>query len=275
MLRFAAAGLMLALAARAFAAPMPVAAKGNDAMAAARKALDDTADFTYQGRSLNDVVNDLKAKTKSAIIVDNTLMQFGLNPDMPVVNVSQKDVKVRDGLKAVLAPMNLRFGLIREGLFISTEDGLIAKQLKQRVTVDCDGTPFATMMKQLAGETGANIVVDPRLKEKATAGVTLKLEDVPLETAVRLLAEVADLKAVRMSNVLFVTTVERADKLRPDADGPLPGAQPNMFFPGIHPQPVPAFGFGGGVQVLPAAPAVDLPAPAPAEKKAEPAPEKK
>jgi hypothetical protein len=47
--------------------------------------------------------------------------------------------------------------------------------------------------------------------------VTLQLEDVPLETAVRLLADLAGLKPVRLDNVLFVTTEERADKLRPDA----------------------------------------------------------
>ena len=46
----------------------------------------------------------------------------------------------------------------------------------------------------------------PALGEKGKKAVTLKLEDVPLETAVRLLAEVADLP-VRSSNVLFVTSI--------------------------------------------------------------------
>jgi len=32
-------------------------------------------------------------------------------------------------LKAVLAPHNLRFGLVKEGVFISTEDGVTARQL--------------------------------------------------------------------------------------------------------------------------------------------------
>src|SRR5438309_2064829 len=77
-----------------------------------------------------------------------------------------------------------------------------------------------------------NVVVDPRLKDKADAKVTLKLDDVPLETAVRLLAEVAELRAVRMNNVLFVTTPERAEKLRPDADGPVPASPVNPPFLG-------------------------------------------
>lgn len=232
------AGLMVS---PAVAAPT----KPEDPMVTARKVLDEVGDMTYQDRSLTDVINDLKERVKIAITLDPGVLQFGIDPSQPTVSVSLKQVKFRDGLRAVLTPYNLRFGLVREGLFISTEDGLIAKQLRQRVNVDCDATPFATAAKQLAAETGANLVIDPRLKDKANAAVTLKLEDVPLETAVRLLAEVADLRAVRMNNVLFVTTPERAEKIRPDADGPVPASPANPLFPGGgNPPPVavPAIG---------------------------------
>jgi hypothetical protein len=40
---------------------------------------------------------------------------------------------------------------------------------------------------------------------------------------------VADLSAVRMSNVLFVTTAERAEKLRPSADSPTQPAGGAVF----------------------------------------------
>jgi len=123
-------------------------------------------------------------------------------------------------------------------------------------------------VKQLAADTGANLVLDPRLKDRASAPVTLKLEDVPLETTVRLLAEVADLRAVRMSNVLFVTTPERAEKLRPDADGPVPATGATPFFNDHHPRPAPFGVFGGIVPVAPPLQAVPAPAPkveAPAE----------
>jgi hypothetical protein len=267
--RLIAVALLVGLAAPGFAAaPAPAApAKGDDPLATARKVLDEVGDMTYEARSLNDVIADLKERVKIAILLDPAVFQIGLNPNLPNVSVTQKQVKFRDGLKAVLAPYNLRFGLVKEGLFISTEEGLVVRQLRQRVQVDCDGTPFATAAKQLAADTGANLVIDPRLKEKATAAVTLKLEDVPLETAVRLLAEVADLRAVRMNNVLFVTTPERAEKLRPDADGPVPAPGPNnAFFPGLNPQPLP--GIGGlavPLQVVPAPAAA--PPPPPAEKR--------
>lgn len=238
---FAVAVLAVTPVAAEAAAPVPAApAKSDNPMAAARKALDEVGDMNYQGRTLNDVINDLKDKSKVPVILDNTVYQFGLDPNQPVVTVNLKQVKLKDGLKAVLAPYNLKFGLTAEGLFISTEEGVITRQLRQRVSVDCDGTEFATAAKQLATDTGANVVVDPRLGDKAKKAVTLKLDDVPLETAIRLLSEVADLRAVRMSNVLFVTTPEKAKVLREDADGPTSPSPANPFFP-----------FGGGVGLPP------------------------
>lgn len=270
---FAVAVLAVTPVAAEAAAPVPAApAKTDNPMAAARKALDEVGDMNYQGRTLNDVINDLKEKSKVPVILDNTVYQFGLDPNQPVVTVNLKQVKLKDGLKAVLAPYNLKYGLTQDGLFISTEEGVITKQLRQRVSVDCDGTEFATAAKQLAADTGANVVVDPRLGDKAKKAVTLKLDDVPLETAVRLLAEVADLRAVRMSNVLFVTTPEKAKVLREDADGPTSPSPANPFFPlggGL----VPPIGIGGpgvAVPVIDPAPANPPPAPQvappPAEK---------
>ncbi len=70
-----------------------------------------------------------------------------------------------------------------------------------------------------------NLVIDPRLGDKANKSVTLKLDDVSVETAVYLLAEVADLATVRLNNVLFVTTPEGAKQLEPHAERPTPAKQ--------------------------------------------------
>jgi hypothetical protein len=212
-------------------------------MNSARKALDEVGDMTYEAKTLNEVIEDLKAKTKIPVVLDSQIFNFGLDPNQPVVNVRLKQVKLKDGLKAALAPFNLKYGLTPEGLFISSEEGVITKQLRQRVSLDCDGTEFAATIKQLANDTGANVVVDPRLGEAAKKAVTLKLDDVPLETAVRLLAEVADLRAVRSSNVLFITTVDKARDFRDD--GPTNPSPLNPFFPGVIGGP--GIGIGGGV----------------------------
>jgi hypothetical protein len=256
---FMAAPLALPAAA---SAPAPAPAKPDSPMIAARKALDEIGDVQYQARALQDVITEIKDRTKVPVILDNSIYQYGLDPTQPTVTVNLKQVKLRDGLKAILAPFNLKFGLTAEGLFISTEDGVITRQLRQRVSVDCEGTAFATAAKQLAIDTGANVVVDPRLGEKANKTVSLKLDDVPLETAIRLLAEVADLRAIRMSNVLFVTTPEKADKLRPDSDGPTSPSPINPVFPGGGPVPG-VIGFGGIGIPAPVAPAPGAPPAAP------------
>ena len=45
--------------------------------------------------------------------------------------------------------------------------------------------------------------------------MTLQVEDVPLETAVRLIGEAANLKAVRLGNVVLVTTKAHAIEAAP------------------------------------------------------------
>jgi hypothetical protein len=85
--------------------------------------------------------------------------------------------------------------------------------------VNLDETPLATALKNMGRASAVNLVLDPRVPKPAReVKVTLELEEVPLETAVFLVAELAELKSVRVGNVLFVTTAERADKLRNDPD---------------------------------------------------------
>jgi hypothetical protein len=287
--RLFAAAVFAAAPAVATAAPAPAAPanKAASPMDAARKALDEVGDMNYQGKTLNEVLEDLKGKAKVNVIIDPMVFQFGFDPNQPAVTVNLKQVKLKDGLRQALAPFNLKCGLTKDGLYISTEDGLTTKQLRQRVSVDCDGTPFATAVKQLAADTGANVVIDPRLKDKANAAVTLKLEDVPLESAIRLMAEVADLGAVRMSNVLFVTTADRAEKLRPSSDGPTQPAPGNPVFPfpgGGPDRPIPLppvigvpgivlpGGMGGAAPALPPVEVKPEPAPVPPQAVPVPAP---
>jgi hypothetical protein len=63
------------------------------------------------------------------------------------------------------------------------------------------------------------VLVDPRPAEKIKTGVTAKLKNVPLDSAVQLLADMADLKAVLQDNVLYVTSKENAKDLEADFRG--------------------------------------------------------
>lgn len=220
------------LAGVAVAAPVP--AKADDPPAAkARQTLDKKVTLKLEGAPLGEAVDQLRQEAKVDLALDMpALQQFGVDINVSAVSCDLKDIKLRDALKKVLAPYNLRCGPTAEGLVISTEEGLIGKQLRHRVDVDAADRPLGEVLKTLADQSGANVVLDSRPGKKLTdAAVTLKADDVPVETAVRLAAEIGGYSVVRMGNVLFVTTAERADKLRPDADKPVAPATPLPVVP--------------------------------------------
>jgi type II secretory pathway component HofQ len=173
------------------------------------------------------------------------------------ITIEIKDITVRDALRKVFGRFGYETGIVRDGIFIATEEAIIQKQLRQRVAVDAEDRPLPQVLKALAQESGANIILDPRLAKKAQENlISITLDDVPLEVAVRLVAEVGSLRTIRMSNVLFVTDDARAEKLKDDADKPFkPGNTLNPFFPSMN-FPGPG-GLGGGAAGGAAIPEVD------------------
>src|SRR2546426_91868 len=100
---------------------------------------------------------------------------------------------------------------------------MIRKALDTTGKFEFTSVPLSKAVRDLATRYGVNVVIDPRtVKTKAADNpVTLQVDDVPFESAIRLLCEMADLKPARMGNVIFVTTEARADKLR-DGDSLVP-----------------------------------------------------
>jgi hypothetical protein len=77
-----------------------------------------------------------------------------------------------------------------------------------------DKKPLDQALKELADASatpGFNIVLDSRAADKAReTQVTARLLNTPLDTAVRLLADMAELRPVLLDNVVYVTTRENA-----------------------------------------------------------------
>ncbi len=241
------------LAGVAAAAPVPAAKADESTVGKARAALDKKVTLKAEGKSLTEIVEMIRDEAKVDITLDTTtLQQFGLDVNTPVLKFEVKDVKLREAMKTALAQQNLRFGLTATGLIISTEEGLLGKQLRHRIDVDATDKPLGNLLKEIADCSGANVVFDSRGGKKLLdAAVTLKADDVPVETAVRLAAEVSGYGVVRMGNVLFVTTTERADKLAATADRPLGPTNPNPIFP-TEPFQLPGGGIAPGLpQALP------------------------
>jgi hypothetical protein len=170
-----------------------------------RKALDQPIDLELKEPSLAKAVERFRDKTHLDITFTDP------NPGAPQpIERKFKGIKVRDALRKTLEPWGLMPFIVDDAVLLTSEEDGIQKQLKQRIDVDVDEVPLAKAVKQLARRKAMNLIVDPKAAKQAEKKVTLQLEDVAVETAVRLLAEQAELKAARIDNVLYVTTPERA-----------------------------------------------------------------
>jgi type II secretory pathway component GspD/PulD (secretin) len=243
---------------------------------AVRKALDQKVTLDYNTQSLQDAIEHLRQKTKINFVLDSLVLQqmgIGIDGGQPTpVLLKVTNGKVRQAVQGMLNAYHLTYVILGDSVLITTEEMAHLRQMRQRVSLDLDAAPLAGALKRLSRETGANLIIDPAAAKQAQAGVTLQLDDTSLETAVRLLTEMGGLKSVRIGNVLFVTTEDRAAKLRKEN----PGTHTPMPFPmGVFPQPgiaVPGFPGGGALPVPGGAAGVAPDAPRVAPARGVPAP---
>lgn len=243
--------LFAGMAIAALATPRAVAQTKDGPALAVRKALDQKITLDFSSQSIQEAIDHLQQKTKLNIVLDNYVVQIqgiGINGVPSPVTLKSDGGKVRTALQNMLNQYNLSFIILGDTVLITTDEIGYLRQLRQRVNIDVSELPLASILKQLSDETGVNLLIDPRQADKAKGKITLQVDDVTLETAVRLLTELADLSSVRVGNVLLITTEARADKLRKENAGP--NVQPHgpiyttPGFPGGLP-PINGGGFGG------------------------------
>jgi hypothetical protein len=147
------------------------------------------------------------------------IQQMGYMIEQMPVTVKLKDAKARTALRSILSPYNLGFAIIGDTVLISTDEMVMQRQMKQRVSIDLNKVDLAAALKQLSKDTATNVLLDTRVTGKeAKATVTLQLDDVPLDTAVKLVAEAGGLKPVQVGNVMLVTTKALANEMRNDPE---------------------------------------------------------
>ena len=109
------------------------------------------------------------------------------------------------------------------------------------VSVAADRKPLADILADLRKQTGANIILDPRCEgQDKKAALTVNLSDARLYDALRVIADMAELKMVYAGNIYYVTTPANAKTFQPARP-----AAPQFFPPG---------GGLGGPVIPPAAP---------------------
>jgi hypothetical protein len=249
------AGLAFALTITpAMAAPVPAKEEKKSPETPAekvKKALDQNiANLDIDNQALGVAIDQLKEETKINFVIDRgTIANMGIDVDSVTVKAKIQGVKAKAGLRTILNQYGLSYAIVGDSVVITTEDMAIYRQLKQRVSIDLDKVPMDKAIKNLARETATNVLIDTRAQKDAQTAVTLQADDVQLETAIRLIGEAAGLKAVRMGNVVLMTTKAHATELRaepelapmpkfPGLDGPVPGGvalPPGGVGPGIAP----------------------------------------
>ncbi|MBA4188296.1 MAG: hypothetical protein C0467_09850 [Planctomycetaceae bacterium] len=84
------------------------------------------------------------------------------------------------------------------------------------VSVAAERKPLADILGDLRKQSGANIILDPRCEgQEKKAPLTLTLGDVRLYDALRVIADMADLKLVYAGNIYYVTTAANAKQFQP------------------------------------------------------------
>ena len=185
-----------------------------------KQQLDQLVTLEITDQSLSAALLQLHEQTKINFVVDRlSIQQLGQDPGQMLVSVQLKEVKLRTCLRSILSPYNLGYAIIGDTVLISTDDMAMHRQMQQHVSIDLKKVTLATALKQLSKETATNLLLDTRVGGKeAKTDVTLQLEDVPLETAMRLLAETVGLKPVKVGNVFLLTTKALALEMRSDPE---------------------------------------------------------
>lgn len=215
-------GLTLAAVVRAPAQESKPLAKTAEELHARLTAPIDTDGFE-PNTPLREALGFLSERHGLTILIDSQAFRDELKINepaaIPVKCPKLVNVPVRTALRILLDQAHA--GYAQEGsiVWVVPKPSVVNHQLQQEVDATFQNRPLDEALRELTRQTGFSIVVDAsRTGEHATAPVTAKLNGVSLETAVRVLADAAELKAVLVDKVLYVTTPENAEELRAEQE---------------------------------------------------------
>jgi hypothetical protein len=150
------------------------------------------------------------AKVQEAEVCAN-----GPIPAMPKVRLA---TVLRKVLARVPAETGAGYLMRRDGVEITTQMALQSEvwgenyqgPLQPLIHVFAVNKPLDEILRGLADSEDLNVVLDPKVGEKGKTALSAQLVNTPVDAALDVLAHMADLKLVRIRNIYFVTTPEKA-----------------------------------------------------------------
>jgi hypothetical protein len=84
------------------------------------------------------------------------------------------------------------------------------------------------VVAMLREQTGANIVIDPAIKEAAKTQITITLNDVKLLTVLKIAGDMCEVAPAVVDNVFYITTREKAAEMMAETERNLFGTPPTV-----------------------------------------------
>jgi type II secretory pathway component HofQ len=232
-IRFAVLGLsgaaaLAALVAAGLAADAPVARAPAQSIAVKRAAelrdrLAMPVTVEFETGDLKDALAFLTERYNVPIHIDSAAFEA----DLSMLDVDRMQVKLqkvvgislRTVLRLLVAQVQGDFRIMNEMLLVVPHTRMLPEVLfKEAVNASFEKQPLTEALQEISALTGVSVVVDVSAGDNVRVPVTAILTDAPLQTAVRILANMADLKVVPMDNVLYVTTTDKAQQLDEEKD---------------------------------------------------------
>jgi hypothetical protein len=193
-----------------------------------RVTLQEALDKLGKRFNINFEINDAAFAREQLEQVGTTPIAQG-KPILPMRNASLATL-LRIILARVPCPSGAVYILRPDSVEITTTSGLIQELGIVRnyssagvppviplVWDAFEETPINKALMRVTEQTSFTVIVDSSVKDKVKLNVTAQFNNVPVDTAVRLLANMADLSMVQLDNVFYLTTPEKAKRLREEA----------------------------------------------------------
>jgi RNA polymerase sigma factor (sigma-70 family) len=197
---------------KALAAPAPF--KGMDDP---KTTLIEALDLLAKGCNVTFDVNE---KAFLAEQLNDVLRTPVAETPIPEMRTSLQHI-LKKVLARVPSPSGATFVIRKDHIEITTTQAIrtelgIAEDrpLLPLVYEEFEDKALPAALKALASASGMSVVLDGQAAPDKGVKVTADFHNVPVDTAVRVLADMAELGMVRLDNVLYVTTREKAKQLQ-------------------------------------------------------------
>jgi hypothetical protein len=145
---------------------------------------------------------------------------------------SEDPIALKVALRDIVSQFGLTYAIAEGRVLVGPRTAIIERVYNQAVNLNVEEVPLRKVLRQLADQTGVNLVLDSRIKEELKT--TMAVRDMSLKTTVRLLAEMSDLQAVPLrEDGFFLTNKENAARLRMEKQEwavPCPAPDPIVSF---------------------------------------------